>query len=68
MTTFVLSQHSLFWTIHRLSEDSTEPLGHVTTEADALLLIRQMAETTLPSQILKIAMNGDTQMIAIVEE
>ena len=52
------------WNISLLREDRSEPLATASSEEEAIHSVLNEARKNTPSQILRIALNGDTRLIA----
>ena len=67
MTTYVLSQHPTYWHVTRYGEEQGEPLFQSTSEEDALVAILAKAQEDRPSQIVRIALSGESRIVARFE-
>ena len=69
MTTYVLSQHPTYWHITRYGdEEAGEPVLQSTSEEDALAQIVAKAQQDRPSQIVRIALSGESRIVARYDE
>jgi hypothetical protein len=64
MTTFVLSQGDHVWRIVKYGEELGEPLIQCRSEDEAVAAIMELAREQRPSQIIRIAISGDSRIIA----
>jgi hypothetical protein len=64
MITFVLSQYPDFWRLNRFSNNVSEIASGIPTEEQALALAIEKAKEECPSQVLRIAINGDSRVVA----
>jgi hypothetical protein len=65
MTTYVLSQHTNYWHVARYVDDAVgKPLIKTSSEKEALSAVMKEAELDAPSQVLRIALSGESHIIA----
>jgi hypothetical protein len=64
MITYVLSQHTDSWHIHRFAENISEIAAAIATEEDAVSIVLERAMADRPSRILRISINGDSRLLA----
>jgi hypothetical protein len=65
MTTYVLSQHTSYWHVARYEDETSgQPVIKTPSEKDALEAVLKEAKIDTPSQVLRIALSGESHIIA----
>ena len=68
MTTYVLSQHPGHWHIARYdgaeADTNVQPMIDSKSEEDALASILERAQDERPSQVIRIALSGESRIVA----
>ncbi len=67
-TTYVISQNSTCWSVHRLGEQVSRVASGVGSEEDALAIAMSKAKEDTPSQILRVSLTAEHRVIATYDD
>ncbi len=67
MTIYAISQQPSSWNVYRFSDNITEEAHGLSNEEEAFAEATRLAKATQPSRVIRIALNGDTRILAKFE-